>query len=367
MLPNSNAVSILGALTFFAFLSACKNPNTGTCVKADIAPGVGYVVNDGRAGFVQFDYQPAVTGIAPSSHAIQTQCTALFDLPSEGTPNRILRVWTAAHCVGRNPSGIRNITAFVHSKVGLLEVPLSLAQPERHGKTAQGGMCYDPALGSRSMPQSGVQTACFSWSDLLVIDTVVAAEEWSAFLSHVSLPDLRTQATPEVAAFLDAREALAELGGMRPSSEALMQARTRVEESWLPLARKLKTTPASAVVITSSKRTLDFRAVALNEFVPHPDETTHTMLPFGFRISSQFSRLKVKFERGDSGSILTLDGVLPLLALHSVDEEETSGGASLVALPARRPSRSGGAEQSQGTNTSNDVDRKTDSSCSKET
>ncbi|MCA2959603.1 MAG: hypothetical protein IOD12_05075, partial [Silvanigrellales bacterium] len=348
--------------------AACKDPGAAsTCVKADIAPGVGKIVNDGRAGFVQFEYLPATPGSAPSSHAVQTQCTALFDMPGSGASNRILRLWTAAHCVGRNPSGIQRITAFVHSKAGLLEVPLTLAAPETHGKTANGGTCYEAALAQGAGVSSGTQSACFSWSDLLVVDAVVAAEEWAAFTSLVRLPDFRTIATPEVSTFFDARDALAKLENADLAGRPLSEARALVEQSWLPLARRLKTAPASAVVITSSKRDSDFRAVALNEFVPHPDETTHTMLPFGFRVSSQFSRLKVKFEKGDSGSILTLDGVLPLLALHSVDGEETSGGASVVALPSRRPSRANETIESNKKTTSNERNTPKEHDCTKGT
>ncbi|MEN9827263.1 MAG: hypothetical protein RI953_3008 [Pseudomonadota bacterium] len=42
---------------------------------------------------------------------------------------------------------------------------------------------------------------------------------------------------------------------------------------------------------------------------------------------------KLKFSKGDSGSMITIAGVVPLLALNTVNDEPTSGGASILALP----------------------------------
>jgi len=44
------------------------------------------------------------------------------------------------------------------------------------------------------------------------------------------------------------------------------------------------------------------------------------------------SEVNARFQRGDSGAILLLDGV-PVATLYSVDGEETSGGASIRSLP----------------------------------
>ncbi|NBW80868.1 hypothetical protein EBR21_03855 [bacterium] len=42
---------------------------------------------------------------------------------------------------------------------------------------------------------------------------------------------------------------------------------------------------------------------------------------------------KLKFSKGDSGSMITIAGIVPLLALNTVNDEPTSGGASILALP----------------------------------
>lgn len=51
-----------------------------------------------------------------------------------------------------------------------------------------------------------------------------------------------------------------------------------------------------------------------------------------FLFSLPPSEVKARFQKGDSGAILLLDGV-PVATLYSVDGEETSGGASIRSLP----------------------------------
>jgi hypothetical protein len=75
----------------------------------------------------------------------------------------------------------------------------------------------------------------------------------------------------------------------------------------------------------------------------------HLMLPihyltqelFGFQnfdqtgamlVSMPRSDIKVRFQKGDSGAIMLLDGI-PVATLYSVDGEETSGGAAILPLP----------------------------------
>jgi hypothetical protein len=41
----------------------------------------------------------------------------------------------------------------------------------------------------------------------------------------------------------------------------------------------------------------------------------------------------VKFLPTDSGSVLTLSGVVPLMTLNTVDDVGTSGGTAILALP----------------------------------
>jgi hypothetical protein len=45
------------------------------------------------------------------------------------------------------------------------------------------------------------------------------------------------------------------------------------------------------------------------------------------------SQPQVSFSKGDSGSMITIGGIVPLLALNTVNQEPTSGGASILALP----------------------------------
>ncbi|MFZ9520676.1 MAG: hypothetical protein ACO3A4_09380 [Silvanigrellaceae bacterium] len=45
----------------------------------------------------------------------------------------------------------------------------------------------------------------------------------------------------------------------------------------------------------------------------------------------------LKFAKTDSGSMITVAGIVPLLALNTVNDEPTSGGASILALPEAEP------------------------------
>jgi hypothetical protein len=49
-------------------------------------------------------------------------------------------------------------------------------------------------------------------------------------------------------------------------------------------------------------------------------------------VSMPRSDIKVRFQKGDSGAIMLLDGI-PVATLYSVDGEETSGGAAILPLP----------------------------------
>ncbi|MFZ9519786.1 MAG: hypothetical protein ACO3A4_04855, partial [Silvanigrellaceae bacterium] len=71
---------------------------------------------------------------------------------------------------------------------------------------------------------------------------------------------------------------------------------------------------------------------------------------------------KARFLKGDSGSLLLLDGV-PIATLYSVDGEETSGGASIRALPTAESEESTESTQVSGsaTGTRSTVDNSTSS------
>ncbi len=56
---------------------------------------------------------------------------------------------------------------------------------------------------------------------------------------------------------------------------------------------------------------------------------------YGLRILIPAPQPTLLFSKGDSGSLVVANGRLPILTLQSVDNEETSGGASLQPLPRR--------------------------------
>lgn len=64
-----------------------------------------------------------------------------------------------------------------------------------------------------------------------------------------------------------------------------------------------------------------------------------------FRIFLKKEGSKLSFSRGDSGSLLTLDGYLPVAALNGMGDDVTSAGASVIALPSRRPRAGRGSDE----------------------
>jgi hypothetical protein len=63
---------------------------------------------------------------------------------------------------------------------------------------------------------------------------------------------------------------------------------------------------------------------------------------FAFRIFLKKQEARLTLAPGDSGSLLTLDGYMPIAALNGVGDDVTSAGASVIALPARRSRNSDG-------------------------
>jgi hypothetical protein len=63
----------------------------------------------------------------------------------------------------------------------------------------------------------------------------------------------------------------------------------------------------------------------------------------GFEYVVAKEKVAVQFSPGDSGTIFALEGVWPLVALSGVDGEQSSGGASVTALPTRRRASQGGS------------------------
>jgi hypothetical protein len=69
-----------------------------------------------------------------------------------------------------------------------------------------------------------------------------------------------------------------------------------------------------------------------------------------FLVAMKRDSAKARFLKGDSGSLLLLDGV-PIATLYSVDGEETSGGASIRALPTAESEESTDSTQVSGSAT----------------
>lgn len=66
-----------------------------------------------------------------------------------------------------------------------------------------------------------------------------------------------------------------------------------------------------------------------------PDtKNVHGVSKYGtMRIAFPYHAEVVKFQPTDSGSLITLDGIIPLMVLNTVNDEGTSGGSAILALP----------------------------------
>ncbi len=64
------------------------------------------------------------------------------------------------------------------------------------------------------------------------------------------------------------------------------------------------------------------------------EEVVHGVTKFGtLRVAFPHHTEVVKFQPTDSGSLITLHGVIPLMVLNTVNDEATSGGSAILALP----------------------------------
>lgn len=95
----------------------------------------------------------------------------------------------------------------------------------------------------------------------------------------------------------------------------------------------------------SSLGALRFAHVPLSAF--HSDKNSFVidktpLFDFAFRIFLKKEGSRLSFSRGDSGSLLTLDGYVPVAALNGIGDDVTSAGASVITLPTRRARTSQG-------------------------
>lgn len=64
------------------------------------------------------------------------------------------------------------------------------------------------------------------------------------------------------------------------------------------------------------------------------DQTVHGVTQYGtLRIGVPQDSQRLTFGKTDSGSLITFNGVVPLMVLNTVDDQGVSGGASILALP----------------------------------
>ncbi|MEN9808737.1 MAG: hypothetical protein RLZZ488_304 [Pseudomonadota bacterium] len=73
----------------------------------------------------------------------------------------------------------------------------------------------------------------------------------------------------------------------------------------------------------------------------------HGVTQYGtLRIGVRNRNQRVSFDATDSGSLITLFGMVPLMVLNTVDDKPVSGGASILALPEAQPETDSSADGS---------------------
>lgn len=71
----------------------------------------------------------------------------------------------------------------------------------------------------------------------------------------------------------------------------------------------------------------------------------HGVTQYGtLRIGARNKNMRVNFDATDSGSLITLGGLVPLMVLNTVDDKPVSGGASILALPEAQPETDSSAD-----------------------
>ena len=113
----------------------------------------------------------------------------------------------------------------------------------------------------------------------------------------------------------------------------ISEARGRLVRLWRLLGSRIAQTPSTASVVSADKETARFHELKLSTI---GTGARYSVEENGLRVRMRRNGQGVAFGPGDSGSIFSLSGMAPLLTLQSVDNTETSGGASVVALPVRR-------------------------------
>jgi hypothetical protein len=209
------------ALAAILSLVGCRNTGgASNCGKVS-AFGAGGVPYDGAGGFVSFVVQerrlngPLAPGSATSSSTVAEKlCTAVFDFNRpERNGTKPIRLWTAAHCVGRSLENVESLSLEVFSNGFYTTVPVSFEYLERRKAAgdflAQRGIrdeswrtlfawylsLEEPSSdnppcrilpGKPRPPQVvGTQNLCASWSDLLSLEVTLPAPEFTALRRRI--------------------------------------------------------------------------------------------------------------------------------------------------------------------------------------
>lgn len=119
----------------------------------------------------------------------------------------------------------------------------------------------------------------------------------------------------------------------------------RIQDRWRKYGRKFlfdaKNIHLNTNVTETKAQSIGLSYVAMPLSSIAGSELTLKFVTHGFEYVAPKDKVAVRFQPGDSGSIFSIEGVWPVLALSGVDGEQSSGGASVTALPARRKDASG--------------------------
>jgi hypothetical protein len=448
---SASTIVTASALVALLSLVGCRDSAASNCGKVS-AFGAGGVAYDGAGGFVSFVVQERrLNGpLAPGSVSTEVKsseklCTAVFDFTRpERSGVKPIRLWTAAHCIGRSLENVESVSLELFSRGIYTTVPVSFEYLERRRAAgeflAQKGIrdeswrtifswylsLEEPSsqnppcrlLPGKTSPSQapGMQNLCASWSDLLSLEVTMPAAEFTALRSrlfprglptsfgavdpfieqHDKLAQLRREAA--VAEAVDAYQVCKETPvevkandttGMKCSLvqerafkevltrfalpnglDALQEAaRNGVADSrskyapivaqryaselqlmrgmWRARLAEMQASPSSVVVLTNLVPAARFSLFDL--LTIGASRSSIVGEEYGFRLVQKRSAFQVAFASGDSGTIFSWRDKIPMVALQSVDNVETSGGAAVARLPRRTsttsPSSNVGTEE----------------------
>lgn len=244
-----------------------------------------------------------------------------------------------------------------------------------------------PEFGSAADANGSAQDLCFSWTDLAVLDAsmpdnlyieykaalpvtpVVAtgsAQLASFFEGHKRLTHLRyelnaaqqvdamykcmnagsTCSSSQVDALHEVLSKYVFVGGMNALSAAQREGVTNSSVSYESLKSNEYKTAVENMKEQWNVMPVEVLSLLTNTMSPNTSFGSQFLsaLGAGLRFTKETYGLRIlvparsptlTFSKGDSGSLVIASGRAPVLTLQSVNNEETSGGASLQTLPQR--------------------------------